>query len=119
MKNTFVFLFALITGIAAISSSAINADFAGTWDYVVTGTPDGNVPGTFTINQVGDSYTGTVTVGDGSVSMENLEAKGDQLTFSVSIEGAVYEVALTFKGDKFSGTVKFQGESFSISGAKK
>ena len=79
---------------------------AGNWDYLVKGTPNGDVNGTLVLNETDGVYSGKFVSDMGELELENVKytEEGD---FSASfwIQGMQMSVLGKFVEDTFDGTV--------------
>jgi hypothetical protein len=108
-KNIFsTFLFFGLALVFAASASA-QKTVAGDWDAVFN-TPGGPQPLKLVLMVEGEKLTGTAKRSRGDVSLTGT-IKGDDITFSYTIDYNGNAVTLTFtgkvKGDSMSGTVSF------------
>ena len=81
---------------------------AGTYE-VVTKTPMGDQKSTMTVEVSGDSFTGTNSGAQGSMSMDNGKVDGNKLTWSMNMTVPMpmtLEGEATVDGDAITGSVK-------------
>jgi hypothetical protein len=81
---------------------------AGTYE-VVTKTPMGDQKSTMTVEVSGDSFTGTNSGAQGSMSMDNGKVDGNKLTWTMNMTVPMpmtLEGEATVDGDAITGTVK-------------
>jgi len=83
---------------------SVKDDLLGGWEYTVAGAPEGYEKGFLMIVKQGDVYRTQVQLNGGAVNGENVEVKGNKITFTVAIEGETVSVALEANGSKLSGT---------------
>ena len=79
---------------------------AGNWDYIVSGTPQGDVSGTMVLTETDDGYTGRFISDIGDLDLENLtysEEEGLSCTFYY--QGIEFAITGTFVEEEFTGTV--------------
>ena len=79
---------------------------AGNWDYVVKGTPNGDVDGTLVLNETDGVYSGMFSSNMGELVLENVkysEETGLSATFWV--QGMEMTMTGKFVEDDFTGTV--------------
>ncbi len=82
--------------------------YVGSWDYNLE-TPQGNMPGTMIVEQVGDLVKGRFASDMGSIEMENLKIESNQLTTRISVQGMEIDVSGTFKEKVFDGKMVVDG----------
>ena len=93
---------------------------AGTWEYLVAGTPNGDYPGTFIIRKDGDTYAGEIGA-DGQfaplrdVALEN----GNVLSFNFDFMGMYIQVKGELSGESFSGKTTVDYMDFPITANRK
>jgi len=101
----------LVMGLAIVfaGQAAAQKSIAGEWDAVFN-TPGGPLPLGLIFKVDGEKITGTATRSRGDVPLTGT-IKGDDITFSYTIEYNGNSVTLTFsgkvKGDSMGGTVSF------------
>ncbi len=96
----------------------IGDKFAGGWEYIVEGAPEGFEKGFMLIVNQNGAYKVQLQMG-GSIFMgESVVAKGSKLNFSVDVEGEKVVVALMMKRSKFTGTSTSSQGVFNVMGAK-
>ena len=84
------------------------ANVDGAWE-TVTKTPMGDMKAVMTITTSGDSFTGTVSGPQGSMTMENGKISGNKLTWTMNMTSPMpmkLEGEVTVDGDKMTGGVK-------------
>ena len=96
---------------AAISIAAALADLNGKFSGVLNA-PDGNqYPLTYSFKIDGDKLTGNLDYSQGSVPIDSGKVSGDNMAFSVTIEGKPYTHKGKYfaQGDSISMNVDFEG----------
>ncbi len=112
-------LFVALLWLASCASSKTMAyDPAGTWNYSVTGTPNGTVDGTMIISKNGDNYTGEMQSSLGNAAMDNLKIEDNALNASLYFQGTELSVNGTFEGDTFDGEVVAGYDSFGMTASR-
>lgn len=78
-------------------SKAGAAYFAGTWNVLIKGTPQGDVTLAFVLDNKNDSISGVVkdTTGAEITKLSNVELKDDEITLYFSAQG--YDLSLLLK----------------------
>lgn len=92
--------------------------FVGGWSYTVEGAPEGYKDGLLVIVKEGNGYKVQVQIGGGTLLGENVQVKGNTITFDVMVEGGKVAVTLTAKGDTITGTSTSSEGSLTINGKK-
>lgn len=110
--------FALIWLTGCASSKTMAYDPAGTWNYTVTGTPNGDVNGKLILSKNGDNYTGEMQSAEGSASLDNLQIEDQKLTANLNYQGMDLTVSGTFEGDNFDGEVAAGYDSFDMTASR-
>ncbi len=128
MKKTSTFskvlvLFMVATLIASCGSSkkttkAKGADFAGNYEWVVSGTPDGDQGGTMTIKKTESGYSGELEMMGMAVPLENIVVEGNKMTAVFAIPDMDISFSVVFAEGGFKGDVYAQGQGFPITGKK-
>ncbi len=108
----FVVVIAMVMG-CAVSKKVTNAA-VGQWQYKVTGTPDGDYQGIFTIQQNGADFTGQIMANQQSSDLKNIVISDNQLTCSFDFMNYDIQMSGTFEGDSFRGNVSAEGQSFEM-----
>ena len=134
-KNSFSAL--LIPGLLAMALMATscrtaqealspNAPILGAWDYVVSGTPEGDVGGTINILESDAGLNGTMTMAlvSGSVTMKDLAFDGTTLTFAATfdLDGQILDTKTTaqIEGETITGNIDVPGfGTFPVKGSRK
>lgn len=99
----------------AVAVADDDMDVAGTWEYTMSGTPVGDVTGTFTLRRDGDGWTGSLTenYSGQTAALEDIEVDGDELSMfaALDVEGQAIDlyIAGTVDGDRFSGDADVSG----------
>jgi len=108
MKNLYYALMgiALLLTISCGSRKAIDP-VLGAWEYVVSGTPDGDVKGTMYIAKEGDAYTGKLQGNAGNLTLSNIEVMEGKMTSEFTYQGYTLDFEGMFEGESFTGEVIF------------
>jgi len=102
MKKYVIILFVTVIsfGCAAVYNPA------GNWDYVVLGTPNGDVNGTLVLNETDGAYSGKFISDQGELVLENVNySEEKQLTCTFWVQGMEFSMTGTFEGDTYIGIV--------------
>jgi hypothetical protein len=102
MKKNILILFVAIMayGCASVYSPA------GSWEYMVTGTPNGDVPGTMVLEEVEGVYSGKFVSDMGDMTLENLVYSQEEgLSATFYYQGMEFALKGTFMENADTGTV--------------
>jgi len=100
---------------ASQQSSSIQA---GTYDLEIA-MGGGTREATLVLAAVGDSLDVKITVGDHSPTIRSVVRKGSQLTINGGTAGAVITYELQFTSASVAGTVTYNDERGSVTGARR
>ena len=100
-KYTLLLLVALLGyGCASVYSPA------GNWDYLVEGTPQGDVNGTMVLTETDGVYTGKFLSDLGELELENVKYSEEEgLNCTFYYQGIEFIISGTFVEEAFTGTV--------------
>lgn len=114
-----IILAGLIWAGCAGTKTSKEAAFLGDWEYLVEGTPNGDVTGVMNISKDGDTYVGKLTSDMGEIQLNDLSIVEDKLTANFDIQGMRLDMDGTFDGPKFTGTIGVDYNSFPVTATKK
>lgn len=101
-------------------AAPVVTSYIGTWNFTVTGTPDGDTKGEMTISQAGNVLKGIISSGDGGQSeIKDLKIVNNVLTGLFDYNGMSINMTGTFNGNSFEGKVEAQGYAFPMTATKK
>lgn len=101
MKKYFLLLFVAVIGYGCASYSP-----AGNWDYLVTGTPNGDVPGTMVLIETDGVFSGKFVSDLGDLELENLNYSEEEgLSATFYYQGIEFALTGAFMEEEFTGTV--------------
>lgn len=112
--SSFAMVFVLFWLASCASSRNMAFDPAGSWDYIVSDTPNGDVEGTLVISKSGDDYSGEIRSQAGSVSLDGMQIEGKNLNAVFVFQGTELSLSGTFEQDTFNGEVKAGYDSFAM-----
>lgn len=115
LKNSLAALVLLVAMVGFTSMDKAQAyDPTGSWVYEIE-TPDGAISGDMAIAKDGDAYTVEVETDDfGTLELEDVELKGNEMTASVDVQGVTAEFEIEFDGDSMDGVILYGGEELPI-----
>jgi hypothetical protein len=114
-----IILAALIwAGCAGTKTSKEDA-YLGDWEYLVEGTPNGDVTGVMNIAKDGDAFVGKLTSDMGEIELNDLSIVEDKLSANFEIQGMTLDMDGTFNGPQFTGTIGVDYNTFPVTATKK
>ncbi len=114
-----IMLAGLIWAGCAGTKTSKEAAYLGDWEYLVEGTPNGDVIGVMNISKEGDAYVGKLTSDMGEILLNDLSILEDKLSANFDIQGMTLVMDGTFEGPKFTGTIGVDYNSFPMTATKK
>lgn len=120
-KIWFVAFLAVITLVAfSCAPSRKAADISvGSWNYTVTGTPNGDVSGYFMITKEGVNYTGSINSNQGSIPFKTISIADRNLSATFDYSGYAARMNGTFQGNAFAGNVTVDNNDFPITASRR
>lgn len=119
VQRTLIFLVAVLVAYACASTKTVVDVSIGTWDYVVKGTPEGDITGNFVIAKTGDTYTGYVEGAQGRTDLRDVTIENDQLKSNFDYSGYTIMLTGTFAGDTFDGKISVDYNDFPLTATKR
>lgn len=116
-----VMIFMIVAFIAyacATSKKAVDIS-VGEWEYAITGTPDGDKEGTFSIVKDGDSYTGALHTEQGDTNLNKIVIENDALVCTFDYSGYTIDMTGSFVGDTFTGKISVEYNDFPMTAVRK
>ena len=105
---------------ASTKKSAKAVDISlGAWDYVVSGTPEGEVTGVMTLTKEGEVYAGNLATSQGSLPLENITVTDNNLKCTFNYMGYNVDVTGLFEGDAFTGKCTVEYNDFPMKATRK
>ncbi len=99
--------------------ATVTGSYIGTWNFTVTGTPDGDTKGEMIISQAGDILKGMIGSAGGQSEIKDLKIVNNVLTGLFDYDGMSINMTGTFNGNSFEGKVDAQGYTFPLTATKK
>jgi hypothetical protein len=91
----------------------------GTWNVVITNTPQGDIENALVISKSEDDvYAGQITAMGNSIDLDNVVIAESVLSSTFVYEGMDFELKGTFADAVFNGEVVGMGSSFPANGVK-
>ncbi|MEM8888437.1 MAG: hypothetical protein AAGD28_10690 [Bacteroidota bacterium] len=115
----FAVAFSSCKGTKATASKAKKYTPAGTWEYLITGIPDGDQSGTMVLMESADGMTGKLVTDQGEVDLEDIVFEDNVLTTTFSVQGYDVEMKGTFEGETYKGNVSVAGYEFPVTATRK
>ena len=113
-----VFAGLIWAGCAGTKTSKEDA-YLGDWEYLVEGTPNGDVTGVMNISKEGDAFIGKLASDMGEIELNDLSIVEDKLSANFEIQGMTLDMDGTFDGPQFTGTIGVDYNTFPITATKK
>ncbi len=114
-----IVLILIFSGCSATRKTA-GSGVEGTWEYAITGAPQGDVHGNMVITKASNVYKGSLNMPDGAqTDIYNLAIVKKVLTGKFEFSNMTIDMTGTFEKDKYTGTVSAQGYSFPMTATKK
>ncbi len=108
----------LIFSISAMAGCAVSKSAyspAGTWDYEVKNTPNGDRNGKMVITKEGDEYAGNFqTTEYGTLEMRDLMLEGNALQSNFYVQGEAFKLNGLFEGNSFTGKITSNYGTFDV-----
>ncbi len=119
MKNIALLFIVAFFAFSCASTKKVADISIGTWDYVITNTPEGDMEGNFVIAKESDAYTGSLNSSQGSIALEDITVVEDVLKCTFDYMG--YQVQMTgkFEGSSYEGTVSVDYNAFDMTATKR
>jgi hypothetical protein len=93
--------------------------YAGSWAFIVKGTPDGDTSGDMIISQEGNTPKGVMSTPVGKTDIQDLVINNNVLKGVFYYNGTSVNLSGTFTGNAFEGKCDAEGYSFPITATKK
>jgi hypothetical protein len=119
MRNYVILLIAAFIAYGCAASKKAVDISVGTWDYIVTDTPNGDTKGNFTISREGENYVGTLSGEQGTYPLNNIKVEGNILTYSFSYQGMVLDIKGNIEGSSLTGNVTVDYTSFPMTATRR
>jgi hypothetical protein len=94
-------------------------DFAGNYEWYLTGTPDGDNNGIMILKKTEKGYTGEYKYDEGeeSLAIEGIKVEGNKMTGSIDTDlGQIHMDIIFYERDHFKGEVSLMDESYPFTG---
>jgi len=114
-----IILAGLIWAGCAGTKTSKEAAYLGDWEFLVEGTPNGDVMGVMNITKEGDTYVGKLTSDMREILLNDLSILEDKLSANFDIQGMTLDMNGTFEGPKFTGIIGVDYNSFPVTATKK
>jgi hypothetical protein len=93
-------------------------DLVGSWNYTVENVDYQYRTGVLLITKESGKYNVQVQLSAGNIDGEEVDVKGNKISFSVNIEGQKISVALEAQGDTIKGESSSYDGTYKIAGTK-
>lgn len=119
IQRVLIFMIAIFIAYGCASTKKVADVSIGEWDYLLTGTPDGDATGTFTIAKDGDSYTGALHTAQGDTDLNNVVVTDGDLVCDFEFMGYTIDMTGKFAGDAFTGKCSVEYNDFPMTAVRK
>jgi len=106
------------SGPNAGNSSASYTAYAGTWAFIVKGTPDGDTKGDMVLSLNGNVLKGMISTGGAQPEIQDLKIENNVLSGIFYYNGMAINMMGTFTGNTYEGKVEAQGYAFPMTATK-
>jgi hypothetical protein len=104
---------------ASTKTSKKAVDIAiGSWNYVVSNTPEGDVTGVMVISKEGDVYSGVLNTSQGSSPLENVTVTDNNLACTFNYMGYTIDITGLFAGATFTGKCTVEYNDFPMTATR-
>lgn len=117
MFKSILFL-ALICLLPCTHGFAAGSAISGTWSLTAD-TADGEMRWTMVVKDDGGKLSGTASASQGDYTLEEPKLDGNEFTFKITLEGAVYRVSMVIDGSRISGRWNGPSDGGKIGGTKR
>ena len=123
MKKLLVSMIALVlvTSCATTKTSKVVITPVGTWDYSITGTPEGDFNGALVIASLNNAFTATMNAKGNELAIDKFS--WDETTSKVGGEfnysGYMVYLDAAIAGEEMTGTMSAEGMSFPFKATRK
>ena len=126
MKKHFIVFFTLVAVMMAISLNGCATtpkvemvdNSIGTWEYVIAGTPAGDIGGDFIIAKEGETFTGSFEGSMLSGPLEDVSIVDGNFSGTMYYNGMPLQITGTFEGSSFSGALSTSMGDFPMTAQK-
>ena len=109
---------ALICLLACVPGFAAGSAISGTWNLTAD-TADGEMRWTMVVKDDGGKLSGTASASQGDYTMEDPRLDGNEFSFKITFDGAVYRVSMVIDGSRVVGKWSGPSDGGKISGTKR
>lgn len=118
INRIFIFLIVALVSYSCASTKKMADTSIGAWDYTITGTPEGDLNGTFVIAKDGDAYTGVLKSTQGEIDLNNVVVEDGNLSCDFDYMGYTVNMSGLFEGSTFDGKVSVDYNDFPMTAEK-
>jgi len=119
MRNLLVFIIAVLCSYGCATTKKIVDVSIGTWDYVITETPQGELEGNFIIAREGDSYTGSLNSTQRTIPLEEVKVEESKLSAVFDYDGYQVIMSGSFEGNSYKGNVSVDYTEYPMTATKR
>ena len=102
MKKYFLILMVAVLGLGC----KVAYTPVGSWDYIVAGTPNGDVLGKMVLAEMEDVFSGKLVSDQGDLDLENVKySEENGLSCVFYFQGMEFALTGAFEGETFTGVI--------------
>lgn len=102
----------------AVAAPSVDGSI-GTWNYVIAGTPAGDIGGDFIVGKEGGAYTGSFEGSMLSGPLEDVSVVDGNFTGTMYYSGMPLQISGAFEGNSFSGALSTSMGDFPMTAQKR
>ena len=106
-------------GASTKTAKKVEDPYAGTWDYVVKNTPEGDMKGEMIIGKNGEGYTAEMNGYTVNANLEDLSIKDQTIEGSFDYQGMEVIIKGKFEGNMLKGDVEVDYMTFPLEATKR
>ncbi len=116
-----IFLIFVLASCATTQKSASIPSITGEWDFIVTGTPEGDFTGVMVVTQGVDAYTGKLLSNGNELEINSFKYDGTtkKVTGEVPYGGTSVAFDAALNGDEVAGFMSASGMDFPFKAVRK
>jgi hypothetical protein len=120
LNSVYILIILFLASCAGTKTSKLITP-AGDWDYLVSGTPDGDFKGVLKVAKAADLYTAKMISNNNEVIVENFSfaKETNRVAGQVPYNGFMVDMEATLAGDELAGSMSAGGMTFPFKATRK
>lgn len=120
-KFTYLLFVFVLASCATVKTKQVAITPAGEWDYTITGTPNGDYAGIFSVGEKENVFTAAMKSNEGELPFTNVafDKATNILTGNFSYQGTDLVFSAALAGETLTGTVSTGGYGFPFKATRK